>query len=71
MTDTTTQMDMWQKMTEIVESHDRLGVGKRSRDKLADAYISRYTAEILDQADLRAIVSALPNDGVAALFCVE
>jgi hypothetical protein len=50
---------------------DRLGVGKRSRQKLADAYTRRYTVEILDHANLTAIVSAFPQDGIAALLCVE
>ncbi|MFS0739364.1 DUF488 domain-containing protein [Brevundimonas sp. 3P9-tot-E] len=50
---------------------DRLGVGKRSRHELAVEYIRRYTTEILDRADLTSIVSALPHDGIAALFCVE
>jgi uncharacterized protein (DUF488 family) len=49
---------------------DRQGVGKRSRRELAPEYARRYTAEILDHADLTPIVSALPS-GVAALFCVE
>ena len=50
---------------------DRLGVGKRSRRELAAEYTRRYTAEILDRVDLTSIVSALPNAGTAALFCVE
>ena len=50
---------------------DRLGVGKRSRRELAAEYARRYTAEILDRADLGAVVAALPVDGAAALFCVE
>jgi uncharacterized protein (DUF488 family) len=50
---------------------DRLGVGKRSRQKLASEDVRRYTDEILDLADLTAIYSGLPQDGVAALFCVE
>ncbi|MFF4037627.1 DUF488 family protein [Streptomyces sp. NPDC001816] len=50
---------------------DRLGVGKRSRRELAAEYTRRYTSEILDHADLAPIVSALPSDGTAALFCVE
>ncbi|MFG2905298.1 DUF488 family protein [Kitasatospora sp. NPDC048286] len=49
----------------------RNGVGKRSRQELAAEYTRRYTGEILDQADLAPIVAALPEDGVAALFCVE
>lgn len=47
------------------------GVGKRTRRELAPSYVGRYTAEILDQADLELIVSALPRTGAAALFCVE
>jgi uncharacterized protein (DUF488 family) len=49
----------------------RQGVGKRTRRELATGYVSRYTAEILDPADLEAIVSVLPSTGAAALFCVE
>ena len=50
---------------------DRQGVGKRSRRELADEYAERYTSEILDKVDFTQIVSALPDDGTAALFCVE
>ena len=50
---------------------DRQGVGKRSRSELAPAYRERYIAEILDRADLSAVVGGLPSDGAAALFCVE
>jgi uncharacterized protein (DUF488 family) len=50
---------------------DRLGVGKRSRVELAPAYRDRYLHEILDHADLRAVVEQLPTAGIAALFCVE
>jgi uncharacterized protein (DUF488 family) len=50
---------------------DRQGVGKRSRRELAPEYTRRYTTEILDRADLTAIVSALPGSGTAALLCVE
>jgi uncharacterized protein (DUF488 family) len=50
---------------------DRQGVGKRSRTELAPAFAERYTAEILDRADLGDVVSALPSDGAGALFCVE
>lgn len=49
----------------------RVGVGKRSRRELAAEYTRRYTAEILDQADLSIITSVLPSGGRAALFCVE
>jgi uncharacterized protein (DUF488 family) len=48
---------------------DRRGVGKRSRLELAAEYARRYTAEILDRADLEPIVSALSR--TAALLCVE
>lgn len=50
---------------------DRQGVGKRSRRELAVEYTRRYTAEILDRADLKPLVSALPSGGTAALLCVE
>jgi uncharacterized protein (DUF488 family) len=49
----------------------REGVGKRSRARLAPEYVERYTREILDRADLGALVEALPADGAAALMCVE
>ncbi|MEU6949625.1 DUF488 domain-containing protein [Streptomyces sp. NPDC046316] len=50
---------------------DRQGVGKRSRRELAAEYTHRYTAEILDRADLTPVVAALPSRGRAALLCVE
>jgi uncharacterized protein (DUF488 family) len=50
---------------------DRQGVGKRSRRELASAYAERYTAEILNRADLGDVVAALPADAAGALFCVE
>jgi uncharacterized protein (DUF488 family) len=50
---------------------DRQGVGKRSRTELAPEYRDRYTAEILDRADLSQVVSSLPADGAGALLCVE
>jgi len=50
---------------------DRQGVGKRSRTELAPAYVERYTAEILDRADLDDVAAALPPEGAGALFCVE
>jgi uncharacterized protein (DUF488 family) len=50
---------------------DRQGVGKRSRRRLAPAYIARYTAEILDRAPLQALVDELSADRRAALLCVE
>jgi uncharacterized protein (DUF488 family) len=50
---------------------DRHGVGKRSRTELSPAYAERYTAEILDRADLGDLAAALPSEGAGALFCVE
>ena len=50
---------------------ERQGVGKRSRDVLAPAYVERYTREILDQVDLGPIVEELPSEGASALMCVE
>jgi len=50
---------------------DRLGVGKRSRVELAPAYRERYISEILDPADLSAVLELLPAAGVGALLCVE
>ena len=50
---------------------DRLGVGKRSRTLLAREYRERYVAEILDRADLDAVVAEFPSERAAALMCVE
>ena len=50
---------------------DRRGVGKRSRRELAPAYVDRYRREILDHADLDAIVARMPDDVTTALLCVE
>ena len=50
---------------------DREGVGKRSHVTLAEEYVARYTAEILDRADLEAVVASLPADGTSVLLCVE
>lgn len=50
---------------------DRLGVGKRSRTRLAPEYAERYTREILDHLDLAPIVEAMPAESATALFCVE
>jgi uncharacterized protein (DUF488 family) len=50
---------------------ERQGVGKRSRVALAPEYVERYTREILDAADLEALVGRLPAEGAGALMCVE
>jgi uncharacterized protein (DUF488 family) len=49
---------------------DRLAEGKRSRTRLAPEYARRYTAEILERADLSALV-AIAADAFPALLCVE
>ena len=50
---------------------DWLGVGKRSRTELDPEYRERYIHEILDRADLDALVAELPAEAASALFCVE
>ena len=50
---------------------DRAGVGKRSRAVLDPQYAERYVHEILDRADLDALVAQLPPDASTALLCVE
>jgi uncharacterized protein (DUF488 family) len=50
---------------------ERRGVGKRSRTHLAREYRERYVAEILDRADLDAVVAELPSERRAVLMCVE
>ena len=49
----------------------RQGVGKRSRRCLDPEYRRRYTREVLDRADLAAVVDAMPRTGTTALLCVE
>ena len=49
----------------------RRRVGKRSRKELAPEYRERYTAEVLDRADLAAVAASLAADSAAALLCVE
>jgi uncharacterized protein (DUF488 family) len=44
-----------------------LGIGKRSRTVLGQAYRERYVNEILNRADLRRLLDELPG----ALLCVE
>jgi uncharacterized protein (DUF488 family) len=50
---------------------DLQGVGKRSREHLAPAYVERYVAEILDPAPLDGLVAEVSDGGRTALFCVE
>ena len=50
---------------------ERAGEGKRSRTRLAPAYVERFTREILDAADLDPVVEVMPHDAATALLCVE
>ena len=50
---------------------ERNRVGKRSRAVLDPKYVARYVREILDDADLDALVAVLPADRTTALLCVE
>jgi uncharacterized protein (DUF488 family) len=50
---------------------DRQRVGKRNRLRLAPEYVRRYTEEILDRVPLEPIVERFPDEGSAALMCVE
>ena len=49
---------------------ERRGEGKRSRTVLAPEYVEGYTAQILDPADLDAVVRWIGRQH-AALLCVE
>ena len=49
----------------------RQGVGKRSRAELAPEYVRRYTAEILDPADLEDLARSLPAGSRSTLLCVD
>jgi uncharacterized protein (DUF488 family) len=53
------------------EEDARQGVGKRSRELLAPAYVERFTSERLDHVDLKPIVDSMPASGATALLCVE
>jgi uncharacterized protein (DUF488 family) len=46
-------------------------VGKRSRVRLADEYVHRYTEEVLDLVPLEPFVRRFPVHGIGALMCVE
>jgi uncharacterized protein (DUF488 family) len=49
----------------------RQGVGKRSRERLAPEYATRFVHERLDRVDLAPIVESMPADAATALVCVE
>jgi uncharacterized protein (DUF488 family) len=60
------------EMRELQYAADALtGAGKRTRHVLAPQYVSAYTSEVLDHADLTALIDELPVHGRAALLCVE
>ena len=50
---------------------DRLGVGKRSRVRISDAYRAGYEREILAAVDLDELVASLSRWERPALLCVE
>ena len=49
----------------------RRGEGKRSRTVLAPEYAEGYRQEILSRVDLARLLGELPDEGTAALMCVE
>ena len=49
----------------------RASTASATRTQLAREYRERYIAEILDRADLDAVVAELPTDRATALMCVE
>jgi uncharacterized protein (DUF488 family) len=53
------------------EEDARQGVGKRSREQLAPAYVERYTSQILDPAPLEPVREKLEAAELGALLCVE
>lgn len=50
---------------------ERLGVGKRSRERIAPEFARLYRERVLDAADLAPLAASLPGQGRAALLCVE
>lgn len=39
--------------------------------RLAPEYVTRFTSERLDQAELEPLLESMPSDGAVALLCVE
>jgi uncharacterized protein (DUF488 family) len=50
---------------------DKRKIARRDRFDLSDEYVSSYTAEVLDIADLGAVAETIRKRGPAALLCVE
>ncbi len=57
--------------TALQAEYARRGIGQRSRNELSPGYVERFRAAVLDNADLGAVVEALPSTGRAALMCLE
>lgn len=53
------------------EEDHRRGVSARTRTEMAPEYARRFKEEVLDRSDLDSLVAQLPEDGSAALLCVE
>ena len=47
------------------------GIAKSARTTLSNGFIQGYRSEALDVFDLAAFLDSLPEDSVAAFFCVE
>jgi uncharacterized protein (DUF488 family) len=50
---------------------DKRKIARRDRFDLSDQYVSSYTAEVLDRADLSAVAETVRRRGPAVLLCVE
>jgi len=61
----------WANAKRLQAALEEAGIGYEHRPELAPAYRERYTAEILDGADLSGLVASLPRNGAGALLCVE
>jgi uncharacterized protein (DUF488 family) len=52
-------------------SDDKRKIARRDRFDLSPEYVSSYTAEVLDMADLAPLAKTIRQRGPAALMCVE
>jgi uncharacterized protein (DUF488 family) len=60
------------ELRQLQDAEDaRRGESARSRQLLAAAYVERFRREILDGADLGAVLASMPEDATTALLCVE
>jgi uncharacterized protein (DUF488 family) len=53
------------------EADARLGIAKRARDQLSDAFVQAYTSECLAAFDADRFLGDLGRNGSICLFCVE